>query len=216
MATHASNTEVVVSSFSFKTGAPEANLVVDVRFLPDPRPLEQQTPSLTGKDSLVEDYIREKCCFDSFFAVLKQKVSPIVGDLLGRGQQRIEFAFGCTAGKHRSVFVAECLAEWLRQEVGINNVRVLHRELSPRSHDEMMNSFCSQADVGMVEDEALNACGPVLRCTYYPDSNSMDIQEMSCCEHVTNHAATEKLLGCGLSKIAALRAKRRRECETLS
>jgi RNase adaptor protein for sRNA GlmZ degradation len=55
---------VVVSSFAFKTGTPEANLVLDVRFLPDPRPLMEdmmmEDPSLDGTHDAVEGFIREQ------------------------------------------------------------------------------------------------------------------------------------------------------------
>ena len=72
------NPEVVVSSFAFKTGAPEANLVIDVRFLPDPRPLMEENPLLDGTHDAVEDFIRTRSCFDQFFEVLtKQTVSVI-------------------------------------------------------------------------------------------------------------------------------------------
>ena len=66
----ASNTEVVVSSFAYKTGAPEANLVIDVRFLPDPRPLMEENPELDGTHRVVEDFIRTRGCFDAFFETL--------------------------------------------------------------------------------------------------------------------------------------------------
>jgi len=124
--------DVVVSSFAFKTGAPEANLVIDVRFLPDPRPLMEEIPALDGKHGAVEDFLRTRSCFDQFFEVLKSRIAALVQDLRSRGCHRAEFAFGCTGGQHRSVFAAERLANWLREELGDGKIHVMHRELSPR------------------------------------------------------------------------------------
>ena len=61
--------EIVISSFAFKTGEPEANLVLDVRFLPDPRPLMAEIPALDPQHNAVEEFICAQGCFDRFFDV---------------------------------------------------------------------------------------------------------------------------------------------------
>ena len=119
---------VVISSFAFKTGTPEANLVLDVRFLPDPRPLMEDIPSLHGVQDVVEEFLREQGCFDSFFEVLKDQAVSLITECRSRGSQRVHFAFGCVAGQHRSVFVAERLAAWMRQQLGEHCVHVYHRD----------------------------------------------------------------------------------------
>ncbi|EKX43958.1 hypothetical protein GUITHDRAFT_153114 [Guillardia theta CCMP2712] len=200
--------EVIVSSFSFKTGAPNADLVVDVRFLPDPRTLENEAPDIDGTHSQVEEFIRARSSFDSFFTQLTENVASVVGDLKDRGSERVELAIGCTAGRHRSVFVAERLARWLRENVGADKVRVLHREISPRSHQELME------DLEPFEDQCLitpTVCrvGPMLKCTYCPDTNNMNIQEVKGLQCPLALRNVSSILGTGLESIKALREKRR-------
>jgi len=213
------NTEVVVSSFAFKTGAPEANLVVDVRFLPDPRSLMEEIPTLDGTHCAVEDFIRTRSCFDQFFEVLKGQIETIVTDLRSRGCHRVEFAFGCTGGQHRSVFVAERLAGWLREHLANDRIYVHHRELSPRSstdfgmtlpmnippiecHSPSFSSGCnSPASSG-------GSSGPSFKCIYHPDSNAIHVEEDIMCK--VPEKVFGNMLDSGLDRIKALRERRKK------
>eukprot|EP00960_Hanusia_phi_P030161 748417-Hanusia_phi.AAC.1 len=200
--------EVIVSSFSFKTGTPNADLVVDVRFLPDPRTLGNEAPDIDGTHSQVEEFIRARSSFDCFFEQLTENVASVVGDLKDRGSERVELAIGCTAGRHRSVFVAERLARWLRENVAADNVRVLHREISPRSHLELMEDFDSFQDQCVIAPSVCRV-GPMLKCTYSPDTNNMNIQEVKGLQCPLALRNVSSILGSGLESIKALREKRR-------
>ena len=212
--------EVVVSSFAFKTGAPEANLVLDVRFLPDPRPFMEHVPALDGTHNDVGNFIRTRTCFDKFFEVLKDQVVAVVTELRSRGCHRIAFAFGCTGGQHRSVFVAEQMAEWLRQILGSERVYVHHRELSPRSSTYFeMNSMDAPMECHSPASSSsgcnsptsnANRFGPTFKCTYYPDSNVMSIDEDAHVGHSISTEDVSNMLGSGLDRVKALREKRRR------
>jgi len=140
--------EVVVSSFSFKTGPPcAANLVIDVRFLPDPRQLESQHPFLTGRHEVVRDFLRSNMNFDVFFNQLTRSANQVVREMGTRGCPKVLFAVGCTAGKHRSVMVAEALAEWLKENSVGSQVRVCHRDLE-KQHDECRQKAYGGGDTG--------------------------------------------------------------------
>lgn len=219
--------DVVVSSFAFKTGAPEANLVIDVRFLPDPRPLMEEIPSLDGTHGAVEDFIRTRSCFDQFFEVLKSRIAAIVKDLRSRGCHRAEFAFGCTGGQHRSVFAAERLANWLREELGNGKIHVMHRELSPRSSTATdfsegltlsahlntslpLSPACSSGFNSPSSSTSSSSSGPSFKCTYHPDSNCLQIEEETAVRTSLSCEDMGAMLGCGLDRVRALRDKRRK------
>jgi len=218
MEPHAPIPEVVVSSFAFKTGAPEANLVLDVRFLPDPRAFMEHVPALDGTHTEVGNFIRTRTCFDKFFEVLKDQVVAVVTELRSRGCDRMSFAFGCTGGQHRSVFVAEQMAEWLRQILGSERVYVHHRELSPRSSTyfemhapmECLSPASSLSSGCNSPTSNANRLGPTFKCTYYPDSNVMSIDEDDNVGHSISTEDVSNMLGSGLDRVKALREKRRK------
>jgi len=216
------NPEVVVSSFAFKTGAPDANLVLDVRFLPDPRSLMEEIPTLDGTHNAVEEFLRTRSCFDQFFEVLKEQIGTVVADLRSRGCQRVEFAFGCTGGQHRSVFVAERLAGWLREHLANDTIYVHHRELSPRSstdfdmtlpvnilnmdmcHSPSYSSDCNSP----ASSQSSSSSGPSFKCTYHPDSNAIHIEEDNLCN--VPDKVFGNMLGSGLDRVKALRERRKK------
>lgn len=216
--------EVVVSSFAFKTGPPEANLVLDVRFLPDPRPLMEQNPALDGTHDAVEEFITTRSCFDQFFEVLKGQIASVVTDLRSRGCNRVEFAFGCTGGQHRSVFVAERLAGWLREHVGAHKILVHHRELSPRSSTDFDPSVFELPTVAVchspassssscnspASSQSSSSSGPSFKCTYHPDSNAIHIEECVPIRPTLSAEDMNSMLGSGLDRAKALRERRRK------
>jgi len=115
--------EVTVEAFGFKHGMPlDADLVFDVRFLPNPYYLEELRP-LTGLDRPVAQYV-----FDSVEArTFMEKVEDLLDFLLPlyveEGKLSLSVAIGCTGGRHRSVAVAAALTEYLKAK-GVSAVNV--------------------------------------------------------------------------------------------
>ena len=107
--------DVRVSSFGFKYGIPmEADLVFDVRFLPNPYYVAELRP-MTGLDAPVRDYVFQSPVTDEFLS----RLGDFVGWLLPRyeeeGKTALVVAVGCTGGHHRSVAVAHALADLVRR-----------------------------------------------------------------------------------------------------
>lgn len=104
---------IAVMSFSYRYGLPrEADLVFDVRFLTNPHYREELRP-LTGRDAAVGAYIETDPAFRPFFENLTHLLLPLLPGYEREGKSYLTLAVGCTGGRHRSVFVAERLAEWL-------------------------------------------------------------------------------------------------------
>jgi UPF0042 nucleotide-binding protein len=118
---------IAVSSFGFKYGVPvDANNVIDVRFLSNPYWVDELR-HLTGLDPAVRDYVMGRREAKEF---VERYVSALDAALAGFVRQRknhLSIAVGCTGGKHRSVAVAEALAETLKAK-GIRT-RVTHRDV---------------------------------------------------------------------------------------
>ncbi len=116
-----------VMSFSYRRGLPrEADLVFDVRFLDNPHYEEKLRP-LTGLDDAVGAFIAADPGYDSFFDSLTNLLGPLLPRFSSEGKSYLTIAVGCTGGRHRSVFIAEQLAAWLR---GLGpRVNVAHRDL---------------------------------------------------------------------------------------
>jgi UPF0042 nucleotide-binding protein len=121
---------VTVSSFGFARGVPPAaDLVVDMRFLDNPH-WQPELRELTGLDEPVGEHIAR----DPAFATSVARIADLLLDLLPRyaaqGKTYVNIAFGCTGGRHRSVFTAETIAAALRR--GGFSPTVLHRNLGSR------------------------------------------------------------------------------------
>lgn len=118
---------VFVTSFSFRRGLPrEADLVFDVRFLRNPHYVAELRDQ-TGADSAVQAYIAEDPDFAEFMARLIALLEPLLPRYVTEGKSYLTLAVGCTGGRHRSVYVAERLAEWLAAAGYGTSLR--HREL---------------------------------------------------------------------------------------
>lgn len=110
----ASRMEVKVGSFGFKHGLPmEADLVFDVRFLPNPYYVPELRP-LTGLDAGVRDYVFASAQTGEFVERLGELMSWLLPKYEEEGKTALVVAVGCTGGHHRSVAVAHALAERLR------------------------------------------------------------------------------------------------------
>jgi UPF0042 nucleotide-binding protein len=121
---------VTVSSFGFARGVPPAaDLVFDMRFLDNPH-WQPELRELTGLDEPVGEHIAR----DPAFATSVARIADLLLDLLPRyaaqGKTYVNIAFGCTGGRHRSVFTAETIAAALRR--GGFSPTVLHRNLGSR------------------------------------------------------------------------------------
>ena len=124
---------VTVMSFSYRHGLPrEADLVFDTRFLANPHYQPDLRP-LTGRDAAVQRFITKDPGFEPFLAALGDLVQPLLPRFEREGKSYLTIAVGCTGGRHRSVFVAERLAELLRG--GGRHVSLRHRDLGREGGD---------------------------------------------------------------------------------
>ena len=118
---------VFVTSFSYRAGLPrEADLVLDVRFLRNPH-YESELRDLSGRDAAVGDYVKQDEAFAPFFENLTRMLEPLMPRYQAEGKSYLTIAFGCTGGRHRSVFVAEQLAMWF-DKAGLQ-AQLNHRDL---------------------------------------------------------------------------------------
>jgi RNase adapter protein RapZ len=124
---------ITVSSFGFSRGMPPvADLVFDMRFLDNPHWVEELRP-LTGKDAPVAEHIRRDPAFDVVFGQIRDLLLTLLPRYEAQGKAYVHVAFGCTGGRHRSVFTAEQMAAALREQ-GYSPT-VLHRNLGSRAAD---------------------------------------------------------------------------------
>jgi UPF0042 nucleotide-binding protein len=107
-------TRLSVMSFSYRRGLPrEADLVFDVRFLKNPH-YEPTLKPLTGCNPAVAAYVASDPGYRPFLEGLKGLIGPLLPRFDAEGKSYLTIAIGCTGGRHRSVAVAEELADWLR------------------------------------------------------------------------------------------------------
>ena len=120
--------QIAVESFGFKHGMPiDADIVMDVRFLPNPYWDEALRP-LTGHDPLVRDFVLERADASEFLDHFESLLAPLLPAYQSEGKSYLTVAIGCTGGRHRSVAVAEEMAGRLRAR-GFS-VRTGHRDLA--------------------------------------------------------------------------------------
>ncbi len=121
-------TSVTVESFGFKYGLPmDADMVMDVRFLPNPHWVDELRPQ-TGQSPAVRDYVLSQAGAGEFLRTYHQLLRLVVDGYAREGKRYMTVAIGCTGGKHRSVAIAEALANLLAGDEQLS-VRVLHRDL---------------------------------------------------------------------------------------
>jgi len=117
---------VTFSSFGFKHGPPrDADLVFDVRFLKNPHYVEQLAP-LTGADPRVTELIRRDPLWTDFRERLESLLDLLLPAYEREGKSHLVVGFGCTGGRHRSVYLARLMGERYRDEF---NVTVAHRDV---------------------------------------------------------------------------------------
>jgi len=118
--------QVSLFSFGFKHGYPQADLVWDVRFLPNPY-WDDQLKAFTGKDPRVAAYALDNPAGTEFFSLITPLLTFLVSQYTTGGREALTLAIGCTGGKHRSVATAERLKGVL-QGLGCE-VDLFHRDI---------------------------------------------------------------------------------------
>jgi UPF0042 nucleotide-binding protein len=122
-----------VTSFGFKYGVPiDADLIFDVRFLPNPHYIDTLRP-FTGMDQEVYDYVMKWPETQTFLTKLLDMLHFLIPQYEKEGKSQVVIGIGCTGGKHRSV----ALAEYLGKIMGTSeteNVRVSHRDSERDRH----------------------------------------------------------------------------------
>lgn len=123
----ASNFAINISSFGFKYGIPsEADVMFDVRFIPNPYYV-QSLKRLTGNNKRVVDFIFRHEIASQFVDSVHILLRSMVKGYINEGKYHLNIAFGCTGGHHRSVAIANAVAEKFKKD-GMR-VRVNHRDL---------------------------------------------------------------------------------------
>jgi RNase adapter protein RapZ len=117
-----------VVSFGFKRGSPrDADLLFDVRFLPNPHWVEELRAQ-TGRDAPVRRYVLEQPATEPFLDALRRLLDVVVPGYVAEGKRYLTIAIGCTGGKHRSVAISDEVGAYLERTTGLP-VTVEHRDL---------------------------------------------------------------------------------------
>lgn len=124
----AATMRVKVLSFGFKYGTPrDADLVMDVRFLPNPHWVDELRP-FTGRDENVRDYVLGRPDTGPFLDAFRHLLDVVVPGYIDEGKRYLTIAIGCTGGRHRSVAIAEEIAAHIAEGADVP-VSVEHRDL---------------------------------------------------------------------------------------
>jgi UPF0042 nucleotide-binding protein len=122
-----SSLQVSLISFGYKYGTPrDADLVIDVRFLPNPHWVDELRP-LPGTDERVRTYVKGQQTYREFMRRLRALLGFMVPGYVAEGKSYLTVAIGCTGGHHRSIVVADELASFFRDK-GLP-VSVEHRDI---------------------------------------------------------------------------------------
>lgn len=113
MGTHSERMTVTVTSFGFKYGLPaDADLVFDVRFLPNPYYIAK-LKECTGLETDVRDFLYSYRQTNDFLRHLEEMLTFLLPEYVSEGKSSLVIAVGCTGGRHRSVAIAHALAEFI-------------------------------------------------------------------------------------------------------
>ena len=120
--------DVSVFSFGFKHGLPaEADLMIDVRFLPNPF-YDPEMRTLTGNDKKVADFVLDNSVTQEFMKAWFRLLDVVMPGYVAEGKTSLSVAIGCTGGQHRSVAIANATAAYLSDRG--YQVTISHRDLS--------------------------------------------------------------------------------------
>lgn len=127
------NLFVTVLSFGFKYGIPaDADLVFDVRFLPNPYYVENLR-SHTGEETEVQEYVMQGGTAAVFLQKLYDMVEFLIPNYVLEGKNQLVVAIGCTGGKHRSVTIADALYRHLLKHENLG-IKIEHRDIDKDAH----------------------------------------------------------------------------------
>ncbi len=119
---------IEVVSFGFKRGSPrDADLLIDVRFLPNPHWVEELRAH-SGRDAPVRDYVFAQPATEPFLAAFTGLLDVLVPGYVREGKRYLTIAIGCTGGKHRSVAIGDAIGDYLARTTELP-VSVQHRDL---------------------------------------------------------------------------------------
>jgi UPF0042 nucleotide-binding protein len=119
---------LTLTTFGFKNGPPrDADLTLDVRFLPNPHYVDELRP-LTGHDSVVKEYVESGTAAGEFYGRLMPLLDFLLPAYVAEGKQHLTIAVGCTGGRHRSICVTDHIAGELAARDDIR-LTVEHRDL---------------------------------------------------------------------------------------
>ena len=122
------NLQVTILSFGFKNGIPEdADLLFDVRFLPNPY-YDPELRSHTGLEQSVRDYVCQDGVAEEFLQKLYDMICFLIPHYIEEGKNQLVIGVGCTGGHHRSVTIAELLYERLKKTADYG-LRIDHRDI---------------------------------------------------------------------------------------
>ncbi len=122
---------ITVMSFGFKYGMPsDADLVFDVRFLPNPYYVDELR-NKTGNDPQVQEFVMGCPEAGEFLDKLTDMINFLVPNYVKEGKYRLVIAIGCTGGKHRSVTLANALYQKMKDQ-GDYGIRLDHRDVDKK------------------------------------------------------------------------------------
>lgn len=128
-ASHETGFRIEILSFGFKYGLPiDADIVMDVRFLPNPHYIPELRP-LTGKDEPVYEYVMSFLETEEFYQQFSTLLQTIMPGYVKEGKSSLTVAIGCTGGQHRSVALSERIGAVLAEDYRVN---ITHRDKDKR------------------------------------------------------------------------------------
>ncbi|MGM0096270.1 ATP-binding protein [Enterococcus sp. DIV1083b] len=128
-ASHETGFRIEILSFGFKYGLPiDADIVMDVRFLPNPHYIPELRP-LTGKDEHVYEYVMSFPETEEFYQQFSTLLQTIMPGYVKEGKSSLTVAIGCTGGQHRSVALSERIGAVLAEDYRVN---ITHRDKDKR------------------------------------------------------------------------------------
>ncbi|MFT0131501.1 RNase adapter RapZ [Candidatus Enterenecus avicola] len=128
-ASHETGFRIEILSFGFKYGLPiDADIVMDVRFLPNPHYIPELRP-LTGKDEPIYDYVMSFPETEEFYQQFTTLLQTILPGYVKEGKSSLTVAIGCTGGQHRSVALSERIGATLSEDYRVN---ITHRDKDKR------------------------------------------------------------------------------------
>ena len=130
---------ITIMSFGYKYGIPlDTDLLMDVRFLPNPYYLEELRP-LTGQDNEVAEYVFKFDTSNEFLSKYYDLLKFLIPHYIREGKVHLVVAIGCTGGQHRSVAIAQKLACLLEEEE--YEISVKHRDIEKRGIQSTSNYY---------------------------------------------------------------------------